>query len=64
MTGPHTHKRSEIFRINGHRILIHVLAYKEIDDAFFEMTVKAWTNSGGKAPRTDMEVNLETEYGI
>ena len=62
---PHTHKRSVQFKRNGFKVVLHVLAYREVDDDFLYSCVSDWIRSQGKKKlKTNMEVTFPTLYGV
>jgi hypothetical protein len=65
MIKPHTHKRTEIYKIQGFRVTAHVLAYRPIDNNFMDESVADWLKRRGKKKLTsDMEVEIPTLYGV
>ena len=64
MLGQHTHKRSARFKYKGFTVILHVLAYRDIDDEFFNSCVSDWVRSQGrKKIKCDMEITFPTLYG-
>lgn len=63
MKPPHI-KRTVVFDFQGHKVMLHVLAYRKIDDEFLQSCVADWMRSRGRKKMTcDMEVTLPTLLG-
>lgn len=65
MAKPHTHKRTEVYKHQGHRFTVHVLGYREIPDLLMDNCFAAWVRKHGRMkPRGGMELTFETIYGL
>jgi len=61
---PHTHKRTVVIKYQGHKIILNILAYREIDDNFARSCFDDFARSrGGKQLKSDVELTFPTLYG-
>ena len=61
---PHTHKRTVVVNYQGHKVVMHVLAYREIDDDFARSCFDDYVRSQGrKKLKCDVELTFPTLYG-
>ena len=63
MKPPHI-RRTVLFRHQGHKVLIHILAYRQIDDDFARSCFQDFLRKQGrKKLRQDVELTFPTLLG-
>ena len=60
----HTHKRTVVVNYQGHKVVMHILAYREIDEMFARSCFEDFARSQGrKKLKNDVELTFPTLYG-
>jgi 3-mercaptopyruvate sulfurtransferase SseA len=65
MIPAHTHKQTVIYKRDGHRVSVTVLAYREIDIDLMDSSFADWLRRRkGRKIRQDMAIEIETLSGL